>query len=421
MYLLNSHKSLIQKKAQNVNINDQSNYKINEMDFFYFDDYKNIEKKKKLHSFEESNDRLFLYLVENKTIKQKLYNRKDFVKDYYFIKVQNKAKKSKPIGLIFPKEKLEFNFLKQQISSEMQNSPYIKDIFKLLKIVYGKKFELEELKDTENNEKYFVRSFDIKESNSKDINKFNSNNNAINNIDNGRSNRFNNEKIYQIKPDININSSINQGYNNKISDKLNNSSDNFNNITQLKNQISILKEENSKLIKEMNIMKNNNINYMKEINDYKTKLNQYINQINYLNNIIKDLSNKNKELENKLKEIDSKYKYNISSNVNNSILDLINHIEIFKKKLGFDLNKDDNLMIVTFTSTDQQIINHSFICKNNLQFNLLENMIYNAYPRLRENSNSNFFLFRGKPVNRFKTLDENGIKNLDVITLSTID
>ena len=48
-------------------------------------------------------------------------------------------------------------------------------------------------------------------------------------------------------------------------------------------------------------------------------------------------------------------------------------------------------------------------------------MIYNAYPRLREDSNSNFFLFRGKPVNRFKTLDENGIKNLDIITLSTID
>ena len=290
-----------------------------------------------------------------------------------------------------------------------------------MKIVCGKKFELEELKDTKNNEKYFVRSFDIKELNSKDIIQFSSNNNAINNIDSERRNRMNNEKIYQIKPDNNINSSISQGYNNKRSDKLNDSSDYFNSITQLKNQISILKEENSKLIQEMNIIKNNNINYMKEINGYKTKLNQYINQINYLNNINKDLSNKNKELENKLKEIDSKYKYSMSSNVNNSILDLINHIEIFKKKLGFDLNKDDNLMIVTFTSTDQQIINHSFICKNTLQFNLLENMIYNEYPKLRENSNSNFFLFRGKPVNRFKTLDENGIKNLDIITLSTID
>ena len=61
-----------------------------------------------------------------------------------------------PIGLIFPKKKLEFNFLKQQITSEIQNSSY-KDIFKNLKIVDCKKFELEELDDTKNSEKYFVR------------------------------------------------------------------------------------------------------------------------------------------------------------------------------------------------------------------------------------------------------------------------
>ena len=61
MYLLNNHTSLIQRKVQNTNINVQSNCEINLMDYFFFDDYKNIEKKKKLNDFEESNDRLFLY------------------------------------------------------------------------------------------------------------------------------------------------------------------------------------------------------------------------------------------------------------------------------------------------------------------------------------------------------------------------
>ena len=62
---------------------------------------------------------------------------------------------------------------------------------------------------------------------------------------------------------------------------------------------------------------------------------------------------------------------NISNKYNNSILDLINHIEIFKNKLGFDLDKDDNLMIVEFTSVNQQITHQYFICKNTLQFTSL--------------------------------------------------
>ena len=108
-------------------------------------------------------------------------------------------------------------------------------------------------------------------------------------------------------------------------------------------------------------------------------------------------------------------------NSNNSIFDLINHIEIFKKKLGFDLGKFDNLMIVLVSSIDHQIIKHPFIYKNTLQFCALENIIYSEYPQFRENSNSNCFLVNGKIINRFKTMDENNIKNRDVLTLSTFD
>ena len=136
MNLLNNrNKTLVQnyghnwpnQNKNNTDLKTPSDYEINYMDYFFFDDYKNIEKKKKLDIYDESNDRIFLYFKENKRISQKLYKRKDFEKDYYFIKVENKAKETKPIGLIFPKRKLELNFLKQQISSEIQNSVY-KDI-----------------------------------------------------------------------------------------------------------------------------------------------------------------------------------------------------------------------------------------------------------------------------------------------------
>ena len=80
MYLLNNHTSLIQRKVQNTNINVQSNCEINLMDYFFFDDYKNIEKKQKLKVFDKSIDTLFLYLFQNKKVSQFIYNRKDFEK-----------------------------------------------------------------------------------------------------------------------------------------------------------------------------------------------------------------------------------------------------------------------------------------------------------------------------------------------------
>ena len=133
--LNNRNKTLVQKPGinrsnqnkNNANIKAQSDYEINNMDYFFFDDYKNIERKEKLDIFDKSNDRIFLYFKDKKRVSQKLYKRKDFEEDYYFIKVENTDKKSNPIGLTFPKKKIEFNSLNQQISSEIQKSAY-KDI-----------------------------------------------------------------------------------------------------------------------------------------------------------------------------------------------------------------------------------------------------------------------------------------------------
>ena len=49
----------------------------------------------------------------------------------------------------------------------------------------------------------------------------------------------------------------------------------------------------------------------------------------------------------------------------------------------------------------------------------IEDIIYNKYPEYQEYDN--FFLVNGKKVNRNKTLEENNIKDNDVLTLSKID
>ena len=206
---------------------------------------------------------------------------------------------------------------------------------------------------------------------------------------------------------------------NNADNNLSNNNSNSNIITQLNEQVIDLMNENSDLKKKLDSTNKEYLKLIKEINDNKKQLIKYTNQINNLNNIIKDLKIQNNELKKINKS--NQNNFNISDNINNSIFNLINNIEIYKSKLGFDLNKDDNLMIVTFISGDQQIKDHHFITKNTLQFTVLENMLYNQYPNLRENSNSNYFLVNGQTINKFKTLDENNVKNFDVITLLHIE
>ena len=74
-------------------------------------------------------------------------------------------------------------------------------------------------------------------------------------------------------------------------------------------------------------------------------------------------------------------------------------------------------MSIIFTSMDQRIL-YSEICKNTDQFSKLESQLYRQYPQYLENDN--FFTANGIKVNRFKTLEENGIHNHNIIILETL-
>ena len=93
-------------------------------------------------------------------------------------------------------------------------------------------------------------------------------------------------------------------------------------------------------------------------------------------------------------------------------------IKELKNKIEYNSNNINNLMTVIFYSTDQKI-HYSLICKKSDKFMNIENKLYEIYPEYKECEN--YFMVNGQKINRFKTLEENRIRNSQVITLTQYD
>ena len=165
------------------------------------------------------------------------------------------------------------------------------------------------------------------------------------------------------------------------------------------------------------------------INDDSLKSNYYKNKVNELEKKVNTLENNIKEMEIKLKEKEriineekiknEKPKIEIEKELenkfNNKILELEN--EINKLKVYF-ISPGEKLITIKFISVDQTI-NFSTYAKINDNFSKIENILYNNYPNYKETEN--YFLANGNIINKYKTLEENKIKNNDVLTLNKID
>jgi len=77
------------------------------------------------------------------------------------------------------------------------------------------------------------------------------------------------------------------------------------------------------------------------------------------------------------------------------------------------------MLTVNFISSEQKINNYSIICKNTDIFNYLEKKLYEEYKEFYDTEN--YFTVNGKKIHKLKSLDENQIKNNDVIVLNTLD
>ena len=142
------------------------------------------------------------------------------------------------------------------------------------------------------------------------------------------------------------------------------------------------------------------------------------------------LSNENIQLKQQIFQLQNNMNnFNFSNNQNNNSIDsliklvkakedLINNLNEKLNRFPFILEKNENLMSVIFSSVNQKV-NYSIVCKNTDTIHNLEVKLYQEFPSLYESEN--YFLCKGQIINKFKTFEENKIKNGDTILLNQMN
>ena len=181
-------------------------------------------------------------------------------------------------------------------------------------------------------------------------------------------------------------------------------------IENLKKELNNERAKNEKLFDE-----NNNLN--KKINDEKAKnkklfdennnLTKKITQLNNEINTIQGLKNQIKLLENNLAKKNDEIQNILSQNNKKPY-------EITSVKPG------EKIMSVNFVSMGIQDIGHfSLECKNTDLFVSLEERLFEEFPQFKKFDT--YYLVNTKRVKRYLTLDQNIIKNNDIINIYFIE
>ena len=94
---------------------------------------------------------------------------------------------------------------------------------------------------------------------------------------------------------------------------------------------------------------------------------------------------------------------------------IIKEYELKISQFPFHFSPGEKIISIIFISSDHNIIS-SFICKNTDIFKVLENKFYEKYSEYKGLENK--FFSNGREINKNKSLDENLIKNNDIIIIS---
>ena len=124
------------------------------------------------------------------------------------------------------------------------------------------------------------------------------------------------------------------------------------------------------------------------------------------------MNNNNNEIKKLKDEINSlKYQLNIKDKEINDLRNKSNVIEIPKYKI-------DDIIVITFQASDSSV-NYGIKCIKDETFAEVEEKLYKKYKDLR--NTNNMFTANAKPVLRFKTINENNIKDGDIIQLFKLE
>ena len=213
----------------------------------------------------------------------------------------------------------------------------------------------------------------------------------------------------------------NNSQNKDISKTNDNSINNINSQNKDNSKTKDNSQNNINPVNKDNSKTKDNLNYISQINELKNELNEEKrkNKILLIEN--NDLKNKNNILNNEiriLKQYEEKIKL-LQDEINKK------NIEIQNIKLNNNINEDEGIssikpgekeLSINFISMgNQEITNCSFICKNTDLFVRLEERLYKDYPQFKDYET--FFEVGTNRIKRFKTLEENKIKNRDIINV----
>ena len=164
-----------------------------------------------------------------------------------------------------------------------------------------------------------------------------------------------------------------------------------NNINNLEKEIDTLRNKNKELLEKINQLEkssNNEINKAKEFNEE-------IKQLNH------KISIKDKMISESFEQILEKDK-------------IIKEYESKKSQFPFDFESGEKILTIIFITFDESII-FPIMCKNTDMFYTIEKKFYQKYSEYKDLDN--YFISNGEKINKNKSLDENNIKNNDIITI----
>ena len=187
----------------------------------------------------------------------------------------------------------------------------------------------------------------------------------------------------------------------------------INQINILTTQLNNEKEKYKQLEQKYNQLYTNNQSYINQINNLQSELNRYKNQ---LANVNLSLNNNNTNLNNEINKLrkQNEILFNQISIKDNEINNL--KLKIENNYVSQSKVSKKDFMVINFVTGDGKIMNCGIGCLPDETFAEVEEKLYKIYDEYR-NTNSNYFLYGGRTILRFKKIRENKIKNGAVIQL----
>jgi predicted nuclease with TOPRIM domain len=196
-----------------------------------------------------------------------------------------------------------------------------------------------------------------------------------------------------------------------MNDKLNkNSNEQNNKINKDNNKIINTGNEDIKIKEDKKYSE-----LLNKLNEEKSKNKKLMEQLSNEQKKVKELNDKIKLYENNDNEKKIKKLEETINSLNSKINDLKNNSD---KDKAENINSGEEIVALFFTSIEQDV-HRPISCKKTDTFVRIEEKIYNEYPQYKEYNT--YLTVNGNAIKRFKTLEENKIKDGNTIIINIYD